>query len=77
MKKKEMREREEYVKLGEFYTKRETTFEDQQGKINVNNYINLVTGSTNPKREFTEWKLERFDLTSSVSDWSDLIQAGA
>ena len=40
-----MREREEYVKLREFYTKRETTFEDQQGKINVNNYINLVTGS--------------------------------
>ena len=57
MKKKEMREREEYVKLGEFYTKRETTFEDQQGKINVNNYINLVTGSTNPKREFTKRKL--------------------
>ena len=57
MKKKEMREREEYVKLSEFYTKRETTFEDQQGKINVNNYINLVTRSTNPKREFTKRKL--------------------
>ena len=57
MKKKEMREREEYVKLSEFYTKRETTFEDQQGKINVNNYINLVTRSTNPKKEFTKRKL--------------------
>jgi len=57
VKKKEMREREEYVKLSEFYTKRETTFEDQQGKINVNNYINLVTRSTNPKREFTKRKL--------------------
>ena len=52
-----MREREEYVKLSEFYTKRETTFEDPQGKINVNNYINLVTGSTNPKKEFTKRKL--------------------
>ena len=62
MKKKEMREREEYVKLGEFYTKRETTFEDQQGKINVNNYINLVTGSTNPKKGIYKTEIGR-DLT--------------
>ena len=62
MKKKEMREREEYVKLSEFYTKRETTFEDQQGKINVNNYINLVTRSTNPKKEIYKTEIGR-DLT--------------
>jgi len=62
VKKKEMREREEYVKLSEFYTKRETTFEDQQGKINVNNYINLVTRSTNPKKEIYKTEIGR-DLT--------------